>query len=476
MQRVHRFIASTLLAAACAGAALAPAAPAQGGGFTAGDLYLAGNIGLPGPHALVRVDPLSGDSAILKQYAGISGGQESMAFDPYRQRLILMARLQPSDGILWQPYLSDAAGNFAALEPAVAGWNGLSPTGDGRIYFRDTLTSLLPFRWLDAANQVHILYDTDGVTPFLMDGFSSWLEDMIYVASENALIAVTSAPNTLCPGGNGSRVHVRKLPLSADGTRLSGPMSCAEFDVVGWDGETTHGLSLMPDGDLLLGAHTGVYTFFLPRLIRIHPSTLAISSFALFGDASNGGTTWSSALGKAVAQSHFVAGLLAYSAGQVDDGVGVPSSIAFPDTRYAVEEIPAQACDGAWVAYGTGLAGKGAFVPRLYGKGCPKPGASFELKLDQAVGGASAALFVGLSPAAVPFKGGTFRVGSVLLAVNLTIGGAAGVAGAGSLTLPAALPAIPALTGASFFLQAACSDAAAVHHVSLTQGLQLEIG
>jgi hypothetical protein len=108
-------------------------AAAQGGGFTAGDLYLSGNIGLPGPTALVRVDPLSGDSAVLKQYAGISGGQESLAFDPYRQRLILMARLQPSDGILWQPYLVDAAGNFAPLEPSVAGWNGLSPTGDGRI-------------------------------------------------------------------------------------------------------------------------------------------------------------------------------------------------------------------------------------------------------------------------------------------------------------------------------------------------------
>jgi hypothetical protein len=64
----------------------------------------------------------------------------------------------------------------------------------------------------------------------------------------------------------------------------------------------------------------------------------------------------------------------------------------------------------------------------------------------------------------------------VLLALNVTIGGAAGVAGAGSLTLSAALPAIPALTGASFFLQAAFSDAAAVHAVSLTQGLQLEIG
>jgi ABC-type dipeptide/oligopeptide/nickel transport system permease component len=59
---------------------VATGASAQGGGFTAGDLYLAGNIGLPGPHALVRVDPLSGHSAVVKQFSTIIGGTESLVF------------------------------------------------------------------------------------------------------------------------------------------------------------------------------------------------------------------------------------------------------------------------------------------------------------------------------------------------------------------------------------------------------------
>ena len=467
------------VAALLALGALAASASAQGGGFTAGDLYLCGNLGAQGgtnpPDGLVRVDPLSGDAAILKKFSAISFGYESMAFDSYRQRFILMARLDPDDGVLWQPYLADASGQFAPLDPPVASWNGFAPTGDGRIYIHDTLTNVLPFRWLDAANQLHVLYDTDGVTPFLMDPSNNALEDMIYVASENALITVTSAFFPACPGGNPSSLHVRKLPLAADGTRLSGPMSCAEFDVV-WDGESSHGFSLMPDGDLLLGAHTGVYGTPLARLVRVNPATLAMSPFALFGDASNGGTTWSSALGKAVAQSHFVAGLKAYSAGQVDNGALVPSSILFQNTRYAVEEVPALACDGGWIAYGTSLAGKGGFVPRLYGAGCAEPGATFQLKLDQAVGGASGALFVGLGPAALPFKGGSLLVAPIALQIAVGAGGAVGVAGAGTLTLPAGLPADPGLTGLSVFLQAALSDVAAVKKVSLTQGLEMEIG
>lgn len=461
---------ATSLFAALAIAVLVPSADAQGGGFTAGDLYVSGHQGGSPPHGLVRLDPISGDAAMLKKYASQSGW-ESMAFDPYRQRLIIMARLAPADGILWRPYLVDGSGDFAPLDPPVAGWNGLSPTGDGRIYFRDMYSDVQPFKWLDAANQIHVLYDTDGVTPFLMDGFANWLEDMIYVASVNALFTVTpgTAPFTACPGGNGSSLHVRKLPLTADGTRLSGPMSCGEYDVV-WDGETSHGFSLMSDGDLVLGAHTGVYGTPLARLVRVNPSTLAMSSFALFGDASNGGITWSTVLGKAIAQTHFGGKLRAYGAGQVDNGLLVPSSIPFGDTRYVLDEIPFLACDGGWIAYGAGLKGTGNLVPRLYGKGCPEPGAAFDLRIDQVKAGASGLLWTALAPAALSFKGGTLLVAPILLQIPVTVDGS------GGLTLPAGLPANPALTGLSVYLQAAFGDAAAIKQVSLTQGLELAIG
>jgi hypothetical protein len=310
-----------------------------------------------------------------------------------------------------------------------------------------------------------------------MDGLGSWLEDMLYHPAQNALYAVHSVGAAVCPGGNATSLHVRRIPLSADGTRVSGATSCGEFDVYVGDFDVSAGLSLMPDGDLLLGAHSGVYGPPLPRLLRVDAATLAMTSFASFGDASNGGSAWCTALGKGLAQSHFGGKLLGYFEGQVDDGLAVGGGPPlFVDTFAEIVEIPALGCDGGWIAYGAGLAGKGAFVPRLYGQGCPKPGAAFTLRLDQVVGGASGVLWTGLASAAVPFKGGAFHVGALLLSIPIGVGGTPGVAGAGSVNLPAGLPASAALTGLSVFLQAGFQDAAAVMGVSLTQGLEMEIG
>jgi Tol biopolymer transport system component len=136
------------------------------------------------------------------------------------------------------------------------------------------------------------------------------------------------------------------------------------------------------------------------------------------------------------------------------------------------------ACNGAggWTAYGAGLAGAGGFVPALLGAGCPTPGAVVTLSLEKVVGGAGGTLFVGLGPAALPFKGGSLLVAPIVLQALIGVGGTPGAAGAGALTLPALLPSDPLLSGVSLFLQAGFSDGAAVHDVSLTQGLQLSIG
>ena len=53
---------------------------------------------------------------------------------------------------------------------------------------------------------------------------------------------------------------------------------------------------------------------------------------------------------------------------------------------------------------------------------------------------------------------------------------AAGVPGDGSVTLTAPLPSNPLLQGSVIVLQAGFQDAGAVHGVSLTQGLRMEIG
>jgi hypothetical protein len=70
-----------------------------------------------------------------------------------------------------------------------------------------------------------------------------------------------------------------------------------------------------------------------------------------------------------------------------------------------IKEIPASDCQGGWIAYGSGLPGKGGFVPRLYGGDCPQIGESFTLRIDQVVGGAGGTLFVGLSAGGRAFQG-----------------------------------------------------------------------
>ncbi|HEX5012169.1 MAG TPA: hypothetical protein VFY71_17415 [Planctomycetota bacterium] len=447
----------------------------QGGGFTANDLYVCGSIWTPASvNGIARVDPISGDTALLTSFQGYFDHQGSMAFDPYRQRLLYVS--WPTSGSTWLfANLIDAAGNTTSLPNPNAAWDGIAPVGDGRIYYHDSSLSLSSFRWLDAANQVHILYQADGVTPWDMDGAYTSIEDMAWVPAENALFIASSIDSTKCPGFNNGKIHLRKVTLSVDGTRVASVL-CNEVEVNPNDGEVSKGLALMTDGDLLLGTHNGLYGPPLPRLIRVRSGDLSTASFALFGDAANLGTAWSTALQRGIAQSHGNQALNAYFDGQVDHGVPVPSTFEFPGQFTAIEEIPASDCKGGWIAYGSGLAGKGGFVPRLYGGGCPQIGDSFTLKIDQVVGGAGGTLFVGLAPAAVPFKGGTFHVGALAITLALGVGGAPGTAGAGTLTLPAALPSDPLLQGLSIYLQAGFTDNTAVKKAALTQGLELEIG
>jgi len=133
-------------------------------------------------------------------------------------------------------------------------------------------------------------------------------------------------------------------------------------------------------------------------------------------------------------------------------------------------------CTGAWTEAGAGLAGAGGAVPALAGTGCPEPGGSITLDVVNGLGGATCVLFAGLAPATTSFKGGTFFVGNIILNLPLPLGGTPGAAGAGALSLPALLPAQPALQGLQLHLQAALQDVAAVQGISLSNGLRMDIG
>lgn len=461
---------------------LAAPALAQGGGFTSHDLLLYSNAiqGISSTsNALVLVDLAAGTSSILVDTVGING-HGGACFDPYRQRVVFAANLG-APGAALRLWATDAAGQLDDLGFSGNVFRNMAPTGDGRIYLSDG--NAVPFKYLDATNVLHTLLDAAGAAPFLLDGNpTADVRGMVHDAGTNALFVASGV--LTCPGGSSNRVNVRKLPLSADGTRVVGPVGCAQFEVSA-SGETPVGLSRGPAGQLILVVDTnssGVE----PRILQVDPVTLGITVFAspggFFGDPAINAGTYVPSTGQAVLLETLTDVLRAYSAGSSGAGstlalTGTPVSAAGSSGEEAtLLAVAPSACTGGWMAYGAGLAGSGAFVPTLAGGGCPQPGGGFTLQLAQGLGGATGLLFAGLAPAAVPLKGGTFLVGAVVVQVGIGLGGAAGVPGAGSLTLPAGLPADPALSGLDVYLQAGFQDAGAVKGVSLTQGVRMEIG
>jgi len=132
---------------------------------------------------------------------------------------------------------------------------------------------------------------------------------------------------------------------------------------------------------------------------------------------------------------------------------------------------------GYALRYGTGLAGTGGYVPRLSGVGSTNLGQSITVRLEDALGGASGVCVGGTASASLPAMGGTLLVdpaGAVML--PMAAGGPAGFAGAGTFDLNWTVPANPALTGLSLFLQEWLLDAGAAQGIAFTNGLELVLG
>ncbi|MGQ0551808.1 MAG: hypothetical protein ACT4PU_01145 [Planctomycetota bacterium] len=471
---------------------LAAPAAAQGGGFTAGDMYLysasvdapAGPSG-PAVSGLIHVNLALGTADMIVPTSFQHQSSGSVVFDPYRQRIIF-------DGTIGDPpvgptrlWAMDAAGQLQDLFGAYttnANLSCFAPTGDGRIYFRAT-GGTTPFRYLDASNTVQVLLDDTGTVPFAVDGNTNFeFQGMIYDALTNSLIIAPISSN-FCLGGVASRVNVRKLPLSADGTRVVGPITCAQFEV-STSGEGMAGFSYGPAGQIVLVVDTNTNNE-ESRMLLVDPVTLGITPYGSngpYGGAASGNAgTWCSALGQVVILNTLTDDLHAFGPGSGGDGTilsitGSVSSSGGSAEACTLAEVRPSACSGGWMAYGEGLAGAGAFVPRLVGGGCPEVGGTFSLSIDRAVGGSTALLFVGLASAAVPFKGGTFHVSAVVLTTAVPMGGSLGVPGEGALTLPASLPGDPLLEGVDVFMQTAFADPAAIVGVSLSKGLRMTIG
>ncbi len=126
--------------------------------------------------------------------------------------------------------------------------------------------------------------------------------------------------------------------------------------------------------------------------------------------------------------------------------------------------------------YGTGLAGSGGFVPTLTGLGLMRIGDTVTVKIEDGLGGTAGFLVMGFARAEIPLYGGTLLVQPPFIVYPITLGGTAGVAGEGNLSLSSPIPDDPQLIGITIDLQSILLDPGAVRGLSMTRGLEACIG
>lgn len=307
---------------------LATVAPAQAGtgGFRAGDFYLFQPAwsGISSFNAgIVRIDPLTGATEELHAPVGGVPGNQLLTYDPWRDRLLFFAAFTPNQAALWA---SDAAGNVQNLgyETSQAAGRGLlTPRGDGIVYLVIPGDDL-HIRYLDAANQEHILREADGTTLWTLGIFLGQVQNMVYVPKTNSLVLSMWHFNSPCAGIPSNVTSIHRLDLSPDGSSVIAE-TCFWYDShpTDWDGET-RGLSIGPDGDpILIVGNGGGSSGPQGRIAQIDMETNTASAYAttdFFAQHRIVGGTYSHTLGRAVVHDSFEDRLRVYAPGQVGGG------------------------------------------------------------------------------------------------------------------------------------------------------------
>lgn len=321
------------------GAALAIAAQSSnlalgaGGGFQAGDLYLytPSYSGLSSSDgAILRVDPTSGAVSVYIDLVTSSSGPGAMTYDPWRDRMIFFGGLVANHNEL---YLADAAGNLQSLGFGVTSGptlGRLTPRGDGIVYFIG-FNAPGVISYLDPTNQVQTLMDASGAAPYSPGSFVSQITRMHYDPTTNALFVATSSNVAVCSGGIQDAVSLRRLDLSADGSRVVGE-TCFQYDLVpNQFGEVPVGITQGPGTQLMLTIDDNSNSA-AARIATIDPVAATASPFAVVGSyigaaATNAGC-YSHVLGRAVVLDTGIDVLRAFSPGEAGAGTVIASGVS----------------------------------------------------------------------------------------------------------------------------------------------------
>jgi hypothetical protein len=165
---------------------------------------------------------------------------------------------------------------------------------------------------------------------------------------------------------------------------------------------------------------------------------------------------------------------------------GFGGSVALDDTRIAVgcdrDDTLGKDAGQAYafefgdlhLPFGAGVPGKGGLVPELLGTTCGRIGdQDLLLTVQHGLGGASGVLLAGAAIDALPFKGGVVYPSAPWRVHPHVLGGAMGVAGAGSWEISGHVPAT--LMPLSLVAQVIYADADAAQGWSLSGGLLITL-
>ncbi len=468
-------LAQTLGATVLLAAALAPAARTQSSPWVDGELLVLVDSTPSTGRTLFRIDPETGAGAPFLVNLGGDGGAGHIAYDSYRGGLLVNQSLPPdapSDIKLWFVAHDKTATALAGLTESL---RALATAGDGRVFFQRDTGAGSPARieYLDKNDQVGTLLDATGAADL---DFA--VEHLLYDVPGNALIATTSSGSpTSCSAAGAS---VFRIPLSADGSQVAAGeiVPCIK---TGGLGDAIVSLDPLPGGQVLITLAGSSSPD--AKLLSLDPATLALSPFADPDQGDIDGGVWCARIAASVILDDAANVLRTFSAGGGGQGSLLVTTVPVGDAKSGVSpadrlwdiEVLGPGCEGLALPYGSGLAGNGGIQPCVRVSGCPDIGDTFTVSIDDVNGGAIGLIFVGFTSGAKPFKGGTFRVGAVAAQIPVTVGGAPGDAGAGSLALPAMLTD-PILSGVNICMQAGFSDGFAVKGVSLSNGVQFQGG
>jgi hypothetical protein len=459
----------TLSALACPGLA-------QTGPFQNGDILVrtSASAGIN----INRVNPLTGNGATLANAIYWSRWAGSMVYDPYRDALLVNASFAQDTTFYARLWSIDGRGKRDELP----GWGlkslrAITPTGDGRIFLMEHQSSIAagPMRWIDAQDNIHTLLDASGLQPLTFP-----VEHMLYHAPSNALIASNSgwwASNDCASNG----VSFFRIPLSADGTRVGGPITCSAYSD---NTPEVMGLDWLPSGAVLATLATGGPTG-AQRLVTVDPLSLAVQSYANPSVNDINGGAYIDALGEAVILDDGINQLRRIPAGlgAPNQGAIIPTNVPLGDasTGYSPHESMVAVrgvsghCSGYADVYGQGVTGAAGYRPSLSLTGCPDLGNLVTLQVADARGGALGFLGVSLAPAALPYKGGTLLVAPSAAVIPFQASGTPNQYGAGRFSLPITLSQ-PALVGFSIYTQVLFADDNAPFGASMSNGLEIRFG